>query len=48
MPLINKLKAGLTLNKGFNELEPLLCFIIQSRTWLLIKLDRLRPTKSIN
>jgi hypothetical protein len=32
MPLIDELRAGLTLNEGSSELEPLLCLVVQSHT----------------
>jgi len=35
MPLIDELRAKLTLNEGSSKLEPLLYPVIQSHTWLL-------------
>ena len=32
MPLMDELRAGLTLNEGSGELEPLLCPVVQSHT----------------
>ena len=35
MPLIDKLRARLTLNKGSSKLKLLLGLVVQSHTWLL-------------
>jgi hypothetical protein len=32
MPLMDELRAGLTLNEGSGELEPLLCPVVQGHT----------------